>query len=82
VSTISVGASVKTVSSSRICSENATSEGFVAGVTPTLICGIGIVGDVGPGIVWANAGAKAAITTKIAARPARSQGRLRRVMTS
>ena len=55
IRTSSVGASVKTVSSNRICSESATSEGFVAGVTPMLTRGIGIVGAVGPGIVCASA---------------------------
>ena len=51
-----VGASVRTVSSSRICSDIATCCGFVAGVTPMLTCGIGTTGLVGPGMVCAIAG--------------------------
>ena len=47
-STSIVGASLTTVSSSRICSESATSDGLVAGLTPMLTRGIGIVGLAGP----------------------------------
>src|ERR1700736_1015179 len=56
-STSIVGASVTTVSSSRICSDSATSAGLVAGLTPMFTRGIGIVGLLGPGTPCANAGA-------------------------
>src|ERR1700681_254107 len=56
-STSIVGASVTTVSSSRICSESATSAGLVAGLTPMFTRGIGIVGLLGPVTPCANAGA-------------------------
>src|SRR5450759_1222208 len=45
--TSKVGASVKTVSSRRICSDKATSDGLVAGDTPKSILGIVMVGAVG-----------------------------------
>ena len=85
IMTSKVGAKVRIVSSSRICSERTTSDGLVAGVMPMLTRGIGTVGGIGPGIVavaCANAGIAATTTTASAKQAAAGHSSERRVMTS
>ena len=82
ISTSRVGANVRIVSSSRICSEKATSCGLVAGDTPMLMRGIGIVGAAGPGICAMAGSATASAPHTSATIPASHQSERRVLMSA